>query len=603
MNFINAFIYKPNRELFYVETTQKDIDNFYNGTLPNRLMELNGAFGTYDFPGLFIIKKEDIELQVLGIEYRPNDDRIDYPTDLKSIFLPGNFVNSDTTIDGGTFDEKIVNDYVIKQTKDAASVEFFNGTIISKQNPKVVQVYVMNNHNRIMIDADYKEESQEIETEMLSTDYENELYKKVYKDPITGHYNWTYLWPILTGYGLKGIQDYAFVHFNVKDFKAINLVYGHDVANDALKTIVGQMDKQDWVYHSARCDNDNFAMMIKDMPREEMTKKLKDFFETISFLKADPSYKIYYRCGVVPMRIAVSMGNRVGDAGKQAQSFGNRQYETEIIYYTDEMQNEQEWSAGIRAYLDTAIAKDEFVIYLQPKYDIENEKLHGAEALIRWNYKNNGLLSPFKFVPLFETGGLINKLDDIVLNKVCALLKKWREEGRELFPISVNVSRKSIGIPNLVEHLTSIVDSYDIAHEFIDFELTESAAYDNQENMIEIIKELKSRGFLTSMDDFGTGFSSLSTLAKMPFDTIKIDKSFVDGIGRTAESEKDCGVIKHIISMGKELKLTCLAEGAEDREQVELLKEFGCEVVQGYYFDRPLPIVEFENKYLKLSGG
>ena len=334
-------------------------------------------------------------------------------------------------------------------------------------------------------------------------------------------------------------------------------------------------------------------MMIKDMPEEETREKLLKFFDEISVLEEDKNYRIYYRCGVVPMRNTLLLGDRVADAGKQVQRLGNKLYETEVLFYTDSMHDTLDWSTKTRYYLDTAIKQDEFLVYLQPKYDINKEKLHGAEALIRWKYHGRELLSPARFIPIFETGGLISKLDDIVLKKVCENLKRLRGQGKPLYPISVNLSRKSMGDPDLVEHLTGIVDEYGVEHELIDFELTESAAYDNQDYMISVLKALKDKGFRISIDDFGTGYSSLSLLTEMPIDTIKIDKSFVD---RIEHSESSQAVIKHIIAMIKDLRFTCLAEGAETKEQVDLLREFGCEIVQGYYYSKPLTVEDYEKK-------
>ena len=173
-------------------------------------------------------------------------------------------------------------------------------------------------------------------------------------------------------------------------------------------------------------------------------------------------------------------------------------------------------------------------------------------------------------------------------------LKEWEKQGKPLYPISVNISRKSVGVPGLVEHLTEIVDSFGVDHSLIDFELTESAANDNQDNMIKVIARLNDQGFKISMDDFGTGYSSLSLLPIMHFDTLKIDKSFVDGIGKSAGCEKSCAVVKQIVALAKDLNLICLAEGAEKKEQVDLLRDFGCEVVQGYYYSKPLPVEEYE---------
>lgn len=589
-------VYKPNRILYYLQPTEEEKRDFYLGKIPETLAVFEGAFGTYDCPGLFLISDGEKQTEVLGIEFRPNDSRISYPQGLASLMLPQGFMISASFFDADEFSEKTVRARIEQIQNKVDILDFYRGSLKPLEKPNIIQIFTLHNSNRILINTEAISADEFFKPITPVSETEKQLYFAAYHDALTGHYNWNYIWPIIAGYGLKGIQDFSFVHFDIKDFKAINIVYGHDVANFVLDRLVEHMNETDWIYYSARCDNDNFAMMIKDMPEDETRQKLLQFFDEISVLEEDKNYRIYYRCGVVPMRNTLLLGNRVADAGKQVQRHGNKLYETEVLFYTDSMHDVLDWSTKTRYYLDTAIKQDEFLVYLQPKYDIKTEKLHGAEALIRWKYHGRELLSPARFIPIFETGGLISKLDDIVLKKVCSYLKKWREQGIALHPISVNLSRKSMGDPNLVEHLTGIVDDYGVEHELIDFELTESAAYDNQDYMISVIKALKERGFKISIDDFGTGYSSLSMLTAMPIDTIKIDKSFVDRIGKSEEARKECAVLKHIIAMVKDLDFTCLAEGAETKEQVELLREFGCEIVQGYYYSKPLPVAEYEQK-------
>ncbi|MBR4180355.1 MAG: EAL domain-containing protein, partial [Treponema sp.] len=392
--------------------------------------------------------------------------------------------------------------------------------------------------------------------------------------------------------------DYAFAHFDVKQFRVLNEAYGHIAANKVLSNIVKAMNEADFVYASARCHNDNFAMLLKDMPEPELKQKLQDFFEKLSFLEEDPFYKIYYKCGVVPMQRAMLSGNRVADAAKMAQALCTNHKGTEIIFYTDKMHDDLSWGNYIKAYVETAIEQDEFVVYLQPKFDIKTEKIKGSEALIRWNYKNKEFLPPYRFIPFFEKDGSIAKIDDIVLEKVCAAMARWKKEGKPLYPVSVNLSRSRLYDENLIDKLVGIVDSYGVDHHYIDFELTESATYDNMEHMLSVLQELRNRGFKISMDDFGTGYSSLSLLTQMPIDTLKIDKSFVDPIAADNEHQEDITVLRLIITLAKELGFVCLAEGAETKSQVDRLRDLGCEIIQGYYYSKPIPISEYEEKYL-----
>ena len=505
--FINKLnqLYKPRRLLFYTEATDEEIRAFYEETVPERVGRYSGAFGTYDYPGVFFVT--GLEREVIGIEYREGDDRIDYPQDLKSIELEGSFfysVEIDSPIEmtrdsiRGFFEKlaldddahRIYTDLSIKDRADADVISVYTGC------RKIRMLYEWK------LDRDMAER---IVNDQVSAFSAEMLYKAAFFDPITNHYNWNHLVSFLEMPMDKDIPDYAFVHFDVKEFRVINEAYGHIAANKVLCNIVKAMNEADFVYASARCHNDNFAMMIKDMPEEETIRTLTLFFEKLSHLEEDPNYRVYYRCGVVPMQRAILLGNRVADAGKMAQALGTNRNETDIIVYTDKMHDDLSWSNYIKAYLDTAIENDEFMVYLQPKIKSSTAELEGAEALIRWNYKNREFLSPARFIPYFEKDCSIGKIDDIVLRKVCLALKKWEETGKKLVPISVNLSRSRFYTKNLIEHLSSIVDEYGVDHRYIDFELTESASYDNKKHLVNLMQGLRNRGFSLSMDDFGTG--------------------------------------------------------------------------------------------------
>lgn len=468
-----------------------------------------------------------------------------------------------------------------------------------EEDPKIIGVF--HGYKKIRILHEWKLYNDEA-IHVMNDDYNHfekeTLYKSAFTDLITGNYNWNQLEAFMEVPGDKKIEDYAFAHFDIKQFRVINEAYGHIAANKILSNIVKAMNEADFIYASARCHNDNFAMLLKDMPEPELKQKLNDFFDKLSRLEEDPFYKIYFKCGVVPMQRAMLSGNRVADAAKMAQELCTNQNETEIIFYTDKMHDDLSWGNYIKAYVETAIEQDEFVVYLQPKFDIKTEKIKGSEALIRWNYKNKEFLPPYRFIPFFEKDGSIAKIDDIVLKKVCEAMNRWKKEGKPLYPISVNLSRSRMYDENLIDKLVSIVDSYGVDHHLIDFELTESATYDNMEHMLSVLQELRDRGFKISMDDFGTGYSSLSLLTQMPIDTLKIDKSFVDTIANESERKEDIIVVKHMITLAKELGFVCLAEGAESRPQIDRLRDLGCEIIQGYYYSKPIPLGEYEEKYL-----
>ena len=596
--FINKLnqLYKPERILYYIDAGDKEISDFYSGLCPQILQKYINAFGSYDSPGIFYLK--ELQKEVIGIEYRIDDPRIEYPQDLKSQKLEQAFFYSIEIDDDIKITRNFVQELFEKIARDDDAHRIYTDLVIQK-SPQIIAVFSAYKKIRILYqaDVDYDRAQYVINKDTDQFDKKT-LYNLAFYDTITGHYNWNHLVSFLEMPMDHGIKDYAFVHFDIKEFRVINEVYGHIAANKVLCNIVKAMKEADFVYASARCHNDNFAMMIKDMSEEESLSRLQDFFEKLSHLEEDKNYKIFYRCGLVPMQKAILLGNRVADAGKMAQALGQNHNKTEIIIYTDKMHDDISWGNYIKAYVETAITNDEFLVYLQPKFDIDKEVIKGAEALIRWNYKNKEFLSPGRFIPFFEKDGSIGKIDDIVLQKVCAALARWKKEGKPLYPVSVNLSRNRLYDRDLISHLTQIVDSYDVEHKLIDFELTESAGYDNTDHMIRILEELQAEGFKISMDDFGTGYSSLSLLTRMPLNTLKIDKSFVDNVSTDREREEDIIVIRHIISLAKELGFTCLAEGAESKNQVDRLRELGCEVIQGYYYSKPIAISEYEKKYL-----
>ena len=260
--------------------------------------------------------------------------------------------------------------------------------------------------------------------------------------------------------------------------------------------------------------------------------------------------------------------------------------------YDKQIERKIERESKIENEMHKALENKEFKVYYQPKLYTKTETLYGAEALVRWEHNGN-LVPPNEFIPLFEKNKFILKLDAYVFEQVCADIKGWKETyGKELI-VSVNVSREHFLDEHFLEKYRMIAAKYDVNPNQIDLEITESATVEAGIDIIEVMNKMKKLGFLISIDDFGTGYSSLSTIQDMPADILKIDKSFVDRIGK---SEKN--IIDYILNIAKDLQLTTIAEGVETKEQREYLLENGCDVIQGYYYSKPLPKGEFE-KYMK----
>lgn len=244
---------------------------------------------------------------------------------------------------------------------------------------------------------------------------------------------------------------------------------------------------------------------------------------------------------------------------------------------------------------EEGLKNKEFTIYIQPKIDIKTEKIAGAEALIR-REKDGKLIMPKDFVPLYEKTNLITKLDMFVFENVCKKLKEWTEKGYKLFPISVNESRKVLYYKNHVKELEDLVKKYKVNPNLIELELTETAAVRDIEDAKKAAEKVHALGFIVSMDDFGVGYSSFSMLKNINIDVLKIDKSFFDDI---LENNRAKIIIQAVINMCKKLNIITVAEGIESFAQAEYLKQIGCDIIQGYVFEKPMSIKEFEEKYIK----
>ncbi|MBQ9141255.1 MAG: EAL domain-containing protein [Lachnospiraceae bacterium] len=244
--------------------------------------------------------------------------------------------------------------------------------------------------------------------------------------------------------------------------------------------------------------------------------------------------------------------------------------------------------------MDRALVNREFQVYLQPKISTAKEVLGGAEALVRWIHPTEGFIPPNRFIPIFEKNGFILKLDDYLLEEIARVQAGWLAEGRKLVPISVNVSRAHFTREDLAEHICAIVDKYQVPHSVIELELTESAFFDDKKVLLNTVQKLRMAGFLVSMDDFGAGYSSLNSLKELQIDVLKIDADFFRGAD---VEERGLLIVSEVIDLAKKLNMKIVAEGIESREQVEFLTEQECDLIQGYFYAKPMPVAEFAQKY------
>lgn len=260
--------------------------------------------------------------------------------------------------------------------------------------------------------------------------------------------------------------------------------------------------------------------------------------------------------------------------------------------YDADMDGKQEEELQLLSEIQRGIEKDEFIFYIQPQIEIETNKIVGGESLVRWRHGEKGIISPSVFIPVMEKKGLMADLDQIVWEKVCAWIRSCIDRGYHPVPISINVSRIDIFSLDVPKYLSALVEKYDISQEFLKIEITESAYAEDEEYIIDTVNQLRERGFVVMMDDFGSGYSSLNMLKSIPVDILKMDMRFLEI--NEKEEEKGVGILESVVNMAKQMHIPIVVEGVEMQTQETLLRKMGCSYTQGYYYYRPMPVSDFE---------
>lgn len=397
---------------------------------------------------------------------------------------------------------------------------------------------------------------------------------------------------------------YAYVSCDVADVKYVSEMYGYAYGNVALKHIAavfsGSLQQDELV---SRTTGDHFCMLLKYEDEKSLERRVFAMTERASLFTIDEkggTHKAIFNCGIYLIQGDEDI-NMIRARANAARRKNKVSFKTQITFYRAEDLAKELETKELEADVVRAVKKRELEVYLQPKYDINSETMIGAEALIRWNHPEKGMLTPAKFIPACEENGFICTIDFYVLEEVCRKLRDWKEEGKQLVKVSVNFSRRHLAEPDFVDRLMEAVRYYDLKPSDLEIELTESVAYDEMDTLLKVMHQIKDAGFGLSMDDFGSGYSSLSLLREMPVDVLKLDKGFLDGCHGKENADRDKRIIYHIISMAKDLQITVLAEGVETEQQKEFLKESRCDIIQGYYYAKPMPTSRFAT-YLERIG-
>lgn len=393
-------------------------------------------------------------------------------------------------------------------------------------------------------------------------------------------------------------KKYILMRWDINNFKVFNDCFGTE-AGDAYLRKVGDyyrdhMSTIPGLVLCARYDAEHFVCI-----REEGTFNAEEVLTCINTIfEQNKQYPFEYKATIGLYEITDSrldialMCDRALMALRSIKNEYNRQY----AWYDDTMRATLIEEQGIVNEMEAALKEKQFVAYLQPQYDYSGGELVGAEALVRWIHPEKSIISPDKFIPLFERNGFITKLDEEIWEQVCRLICSWKEQGLPLVPISVNVSRRDIYNPNLCDIIMKLLNQYNISPSLLHIEITETAYTQNAEQLINIVYQLRKNGIEVHMDDFGSGYSSLNTLVNVPVDLLKLDMRFLGG---DYSDERNTNLLNGIVSMAKALKLPVLAEGVETKEQADCLRETGCVLMQGYYFARPMPAEEFSQLLTK----
>lgn len=385
-------------------------------------------------------------------------------------------------------------------------------------------------------------------------------------------------------------KSYLVIVADVKNFKLINSIYGTRVGDDILQYLAKSVREISTDGLAARYSDDQFIAMTSlqtDQPEKILEKIAKHVAENAPISNLLVKYGVYKN---VDKSLSIT---DICDRAITAMKSIQLTYEKNIAYYDDKLGQQHIQEVMMESQFEEALRHDEFEVWFQPKYSVQTETISGAEALIRWRKPDGSMVSPGAFIPLFERDGLITKLDEYVFKKVCQVQKERLEAGKPFFPISINLSRASLHHEGLVENYTNFVKECNIPIECVPIELTESVAmYSIQ--IKALVDKLVERGFKLHMDDFGTGFSSLTSLNVLPFDVLKLDKSLIDYIGNESGDQ----IIQHVIALAHGLNMKVVAEGVEQKEQVAFLKEMNCDQIQGYYYSSPKPYAVFDQMTL-----
>lgn len=433
------------------------------------------------------------------------------------------------------------------------------------------------------------------------TEEQRRINKERYQathDTLTGLYNAEYLYSRVEKMLIEyPDRRYVVVVSDIKSFKMVNDIYGRKIGDEILISIAKQVqEKAEEPTLYGRIAGDKFGLI---MPRERFTEDL--FTESVKRIASDMDrdkdmfYPIVIHVGVyevVDRRIPPSV---MFDRAFMALGTIKNDMQKRVAYYDANLRENMLWEQRIAGSIDLGLGEDQIMPYLQPQVDKEGN-IQGVEMLARWMHPTEGFLKPRRFLPTLEKNGYIVRLDQYMWEKACQIIKRWEKVGWDDLYISVNISPVDFFFIDVVEDFRVLIEKYDLDTSKLRLEITENTMMYDPKRRIEAIDALRDLGFIIEMDDFGHGFSSLNMLKDMPIDVMKIDMAFLE---ETRDMYRANLILESIISLATRLEIPVITEGVETKEQIHMLSEMGCEMFQGYYFARAIPVAEFEERFMK----
>ena len=384
-------------------------------------------------------------------------------------------------------------------------------------------------------------------------------------------------------------KRYVLVRTNIERFKVINDLFGTNVGDIILKDVANTLQV---MFHGkgtyGRIESDHFAVCFDSFMMNPTTicSEVEKAIQSHNL-----NYALQVNIGIYEIDDNTIPVDQMCDRANLALQTIKGNYLRQVAYYDATLRNTLLQEQKLVSDMKEALENHEFVIFLQPVYSLHEEKVVSAEALVRWMHPEKGLIAPGGFIPFFEKNGLIARLDYYIWELVCTYQKERITSGKPEMPISMNISRMSLYNPRLSDDIIALVEKYNVPPRLIKLEITESAYTDNPGQLLATMANLQSYGFIILMDDFGSGYSSLNMLKDIPVDILKLDMCFLRDFEK---SDKSGSILTSVVRMAKWLGIPVVAEGVETQNQLDFLREIGCDFIQGYYFSRPIPTADFE---------